>query len=274
VIPLVKGADALGLPPGSRASFSGQVPAALHYEDWLAQQSDDFQRSVLGPTRFRLYQGGASLGNFASASGVRPVRDVLARLREAEEELIEEYREEDHPRDEGGRWTSGGGAFDKEAYSTASKSYRQTLKGTDAANNRALVEAAGLRVSAPAAQRAEVERALAHVIGDDERLARDLAGVKIEVVDLKGLYGSQRSALLIDAGTLRKEGPGFAAAIIRHELEHTRLTREKVPSGQQESRVRYTTKVWAQLKASLMARTNPADAKGFERAANLSHGGR
>jgi len=84
LIPVVKGAEDLGLPEGTRASFNGQVPASLDYETWFDQQDDAFQREVLGPTRYRLYASGqADLSDFATASGVRRVRDVLADLAEA-----------------------------------------------------------------------------------------------------------------------------------------------------------------------------------------------
>ena len=87
LVPVVKDADSLGLPPGSRASFTGQVPETLTYDDWFDQQSEAFQKDVLGPTRFDLYRSGrADLSDFANASGVHRIRDVLASLAEAIQE--------------------------------------------------------------------------------------------------------------------------------------------------------------------------------------------
>jgi SPP1 gp7 family putative phage head morphogenesis protein len=105
LVPVVKDAEDLGLPPGSRASFSGQVPATLTYDDWFDLQSEDFQRDVLGPKRFDLYRTDrASLGDFATASGVRRVREVLADFEEARQN--EALREAS---DDACRWITKGG---------------------------------------------------------------------------------------------------------------------------------------------------------------------
>lgn len=78
LIPIVKSSKALGLPPGTRASFTGQVPATVTYKDWLPQQSAAFQREVLGPTRYRLWKSGAlKLGDFVTAAGIRPVSALI-----------------------------------------------------------------------------------------------------------------------------------------------------------------------------------------------------
>lgn len=61
-IPLIKGIDNS---EGERASVDGPVPAKTSYEDWLKTQSDDVQKDVLGPSRYRLYKAGAPLGSFA-----------------------------------------------------------------------------------------------------------------------------------------------------------------------------------------------------------------
>lgn len=80
VIPILRNARELGLlqaNPTTRASFSGQVPATLTYQDWFEQQDQSFQRDVLGPTRFRLYRAGQySLRQFVTPSGIKPVSDL------------------------------------------------------------------------------------------------------------------------------------------------------------------------------------------------------
>lgn len=44
------------LPAGTRAAMDGQVPASMTYFQWLAKQSDDVQKDVLGPTRWDLWK--------------------------------------------------------------------------------------------------------------------------------------------------------------------------------------------------------------------------
>lgn len=44
--------------PGGRASMNGEVPDSLSYEDWLRDQPEKVQRSVLGPARFDLFRRG------------------------------------------------------------------------------------------------------------------------------------------------------------------------------------------------------------------------
>lgn len=62
-VPLIKGIDN---EEGERASVDGPVSAKMSYEDWLKRQSDDVQKDVLGPSRYRLYKNGASLGSFVT----------------------------------------------------------------------------------------------------------------------------------------------------------------------------------------------------------------
>lgn len=50
------GIDLPDLRPETRASMDGKVPANLTYYEWLARQSDDIQREVLGKTRFDLWK--------------------------------------------------------------------------------------------------------------------------------------------------------------------------------------------------------------------------
>jgi SPP1 gp7 family putative phage head morphogenesis protein len=80
IIPILGNARQLGLlqaNPTTRASFSGQVPATLTYPEWFDQQDQSFQRDVLGPTRFRLFQSGQmNLRQFVTPSGIKPVSDL------------------------------------------------------------------------------------------------------------------------------------------------------------------------------------------------------
>lgn len=86
LIPIVKSARELGLSnpgPKTRASFDGQVPATMTWNRWFPQQSDAFQKDVLGASRFTLYKmGRVPLTGFTTANvrGVRNVRDVIARI--------------------------------------------------------------------------------------------------------------------------------------------------------------------------------------------------
>lgn len=53
------------MPPGTRASMSGQVPDDLTYNNWLKTQSAGFQNDVLGKTRAQLFrEGGLSMDRF------------------------------------------------------------------------------------------------------------------------------------------------------------------------------------------------------------------
>lgn len=58
------GFDVDDLPPGKRASMNGEVPSTLTYQEWFLQQPTKFQKEVLGPTRFKLWQ----------KSGIAPTR--------------------------------------------------------------------------------------------------------------------------------------------------------------------------------------------------------
>ena len=81
VTPVVKGADKLGLPRGTRAAFDGQVPEDLTYGDWLGRRSAAFQDDVLGPTRGKLFRGGGlKLDRFVANNG-RPLTIDELRLR-------------------------------------------------------------------------------------------------------------------------------------------------------------------------------------------------
>lgn len=61
--PIVKsfeemGLDPLTFPSSTRASMDGQVAASVDYEQWFGAQSEGFQRQMLGPTRFQLFNSG------------------------------------------------------------------------------------------------------------------------------------------------------------------------------------------------------------------------
>lgn len=62
-VPVLKSWRELGLdiddmPPGTRASMDGQVPADMTYGQWLAKQSAARQDEILGPERARLLREG------------------------------------------------------------------------------------------------------------------------------------------------------------------------------------------------------------------------
>lgn len=47
----------------------GQLPAQTTYEEFFARQPAEFQRAVLGPTRYKMYKDGTPLGGFVDNSG-------------------------------------------------------------------------------------------------------------------------------------------------------------------------------------------------------------
>jgi hypothetical protein len=62
-VPVLKSWRELGIPiddmpPGTRASMDGQVPAELTYKEWFAKQSAERQEDILGPDRYRLLKTG------------------------------------------------------------------------------------------------------------------------------------------------------------------------------------------------------------------------
>lgn len=52
------GIDIADMPPGTRASMDGQVPADLTYRQWLSRQSAERQDEILGPERGKLLRAG------------------------------------------------------------------------------------------------------------------------------------------------------------------------------------------------------------------------
>jgi hypothetical protein len=53
------GIDADEIPPGTRASMDGQVPADISFDEFLTKKSDTFQNKLLGPTRAKLWRDNA-----------------------------------------------------------------------------------------------------------------------------------------------------------------------------------------------------------------------
>ena len=80
LVPICKSWEELGakgvkdFPPGSRASMDGQVADHIDYETWLKGKPEAFQREVLGPSRYDLWQNGkVNLRDMVDQRG-RPVR--------------------------------------------------------------------------------------------------------------------------------------------------------------------------------------------------------
>lgn len=64
------GFDVEDLPPATRASMDGQVPASLTYFEWLNRQSAATQKEVLGPARLKLWkEGGITPDRFQNDEG-------------------------------------------------------------------------------------------------------------------------------------------------------------------------------------------------------------
>lgn len=68
------------LPPGTRASMDGQVPADLTYDQWLRSRSAALQDQILGPTRGRMYRAnpGMTMRSFVSNQGRTLTLEQLA----------------------------------------------------------------------------------------------------------------------------------------------------------------------------------------------------
>lgn len=70
------------LPPETRASMDGKVPADLTYFQWLEKQSTSVQEDVLGPTRMKLWkEGGIAPDRFQNDLGRVYTLDELKRRR-------------------------------------------------------------------------------------------------------------------------------------------------------------------------------------------------
>lgn len=75
------GVDFQDIPPGTRASMSGQVPADLSYGEWLKGQTKGFQESVLGIRRTELFRAGElDVTQFVDRTGRSLTIEELERL--------------------------------------------------------------------------------------------------------------------------------------------------------------------------------------------------
>lgn len=77
------GFDIDDLPPASRASMNGQVPADQDYDQWLRKQPKGFQDDVLGRRKAQLFRSGVKVDRFTDKSGREYTLDEL-RNRERE----------------------------------------------------------------------------------------------------------------------------------------------------------------------------------------------
>jgi len=80
------GFDADELPPGTRASMNGQVPADQDYDTWLRKQPKDVQDDVLGKTKGDLFRAGLKMDRFVDRKGAELTLD---QLRQREKEIWE-----------------------------------------------------------------------------------------------------------------------------------------------------------------------------------------
>lgn len=82
ITPVTRSFEELGLvidefPPGTRASMNGEVPATVTYRDWFPDQPAEFQREVLGPTRYRLWKSGQlEIDDMVKSMRVLPVSEL------------------------------------------------------------------------------------------------------------------------------------------------------------------------------------------------------
>lgn len=74
------GFDIDELPPATRASMNGRVPADQDYDTWLRKQPKAFQEEVLGPTRAKLFRKGLKMERFVDRKGSTLTLNELKRL--------------------------------------------------------------------------------------------------------------------------------------------------------------------------------------------------
>lgn len=67
------------LPPSTRASMNGQVPADQDYDTWLRKQPRAFQVEVLGETKAKLFRAGLKMDRFIDRKGSELTLDELKR---------------------------------------------------------------------------------------------------------------------------------------------------------------------------------------------------
>lgn len=63
-------------PPSTRASMDGQVPDTVDYPRWFNQQSDAFQRRVLGPARYREFKAGLPITQMVRGLEILRIDDL------------------------------------------------------------------------------------------------------------------------------------------------------------------------------------------------------
>lgn len=73
------GFDIDDLPPASRASMNGQVPADQTYDDWLRKQPVSVQDDVLGEAKGKLFRAGLKMERFVDRAGMEYTLDELKR---------------------------------------------------------------------------------------------------------------------------------------------------------------------------------------------------
>lgn len=90
----------------------------------------------------------------------------------------------------------------------------------------------------------------------------EVSGMKFGVTKNARVYGTNSgNRVYISKETLEKEHPAFVATVMKHEMEHAKLTAEKVPSVRQEATVRMRTERWASERMS--AATNNVTRQAF-----------
>jgi SPP1 gp7 family putative phage head morphogenesis protein len=78
-LPRIKGRE--GLDVAERASTDGPVDGKVTWRDWLARQSDERQRDILGPTRHAMYKAGADTGGFVTDNRTIPLSQLKEKNR-------------------------------------------------------------------------------------------------------------------------------------------------------------------------------------------------
>lgn len=72
--------DVSDMPPGTRASVNGQVPATLDYGQWLSRQPTSLQREILGPGRYELFRKGVPVTAFVSDGKALTLEQIRAEV--------------------------------------------------------------------------------------------------------------------------------------------------------------------------------------------------
>lgn len=71
------GFDVDEVPPSTRASMNGQVPADQDYDTWLRKQPRDLQDDVLGTEKAKLFRAGLKVDRFTDRKGAELTLDQL-----------------------------------------------------------------------------------------------------------------------------------------------------------------------------------------------------